>query len=79
MMLFADIARFRPEDPDALVVAALACPLCLRSASVDWDASLQGYDPSVRCRCPDCEERWTVYLTPDQALRLGLMAPAHAA
>ena len=78
-MLLADVARFRPEDPDAIVVAALACPLCLRGESVDWEASLQGYDPSVQCRCPDCEARWTVYLTPDQALRLGLMAPAHAA
>jgi hypothetical protein len=68
-----DIARFRPEDPDALVHASLACPMCLRSYDVEWEASLQGYDPSVQCRCPSCSQKWRVYLAPDQALRLGLM------
>ncbi|MGH2913896.1 MAG: hypothetical protein ACRDMX_02800 [Solirubrobacteraceae bacterium] len=72
-----DTARFRPEDPDALVLAALACPLCLRSQGVTCEDSLHGYDPSVRCRCPSCQARWRVYLTPEQALRLGLMH-AHA-
>lgn len=69
----ADIARFRPEDPDALVAAALACPFCLRAEDVESDDNLEGYDPSVQCRCPSCQERWRVYLAPDQALRLGLM------
>jgi hypothetical protein len=76
--LFADIARFRPDDPDALVHASLACPVCLRSDDVEWEGSLQGYDPSVQCRCPSCSQQWRVYLAPEQALRLGLM-PAHAA
>jgi hypothetical protein len=71
--LFTDIARFRHDDPDALVTAALACPHCLRSQDVEWDDSLEGYDPSVRCRCPSCQTRWRVYLMPEQALRLGLM------
>ena len=76
--LLADIARFRPDDPDTLVHASLACPVCLRSDDVEWDGSLQGYDPSVQCRCPSCSQKWRVYLAPEQALRLGLM-PAHAA
>lgn len=69
----ADTARFRADDPDPLVEASLSCPLCLRSEQVQWEAALEGYDPSVECRCPSCEERWRVYLTPEQALRVGLM------
>jgi hypothetical protein len=76
--LFVDIARFRPDDPDTLVHASLACPVCLRSDDVEWEGSLRGYDPSVQCWCPSCSQRWRVYLAPEQALRLGLM-PAHAA
>ena len=79
MPAYIDMARFRPDDPDALVTASLACPVCLRSEEIDWAAALQGYDPSVQCRCPSCEERWRVYLALEQALRLGLMARAHAA
>ncbi|MBV9817110.1 MAG: hypothetical protein JOZ07_02025 [Solirubrobacterales bacterium] len=71
--MLGDIARFSPHDPDALVVASLACPVCLHSGSVRWEASLRGYDPSVRCRCSSCHQRWRVYLAPEQALRLGLM------
>jgi hypothetical protein len=73
MVQLADTARFRPDDPDALVTASLACPICLRSDEVIWEAALDGYDPSVECRCPACEERWRVYLAPEQALRFGLM------
>ena len=72
-----DTARFLPGDPDVLVAASLACPLCLDSDAVAWDAALEGYDPSVRCSCPSCQAHWSVYLTPEQALRLGLMH-AHA-
>ncbi|HEY1715027.1 MAG TPA: hypothetical protein VGG07_19145 [Solirubrobacteraceae bacterium] len=78
MAVLADVARFRPEDPDALVQAALACPVCLRVEDVEFHDSLEGYDPSVKCRCPSCHTRWRVYLAPDQVLRLGLMH-AHAA
>jgi hypothetical protein len=60
------------------VQASLACPLCLAGDTVTWEASLQGYDPSVQCRCPSCQASWRVYLTPEQALRLGLMH-VHAA
>lgn len=72
-MLLADIARFRADDPDPLVAAALACPICLRSEQVEWDAALDGYDASVECRCPTCQQRWRVYLAPQQELRFGLM------
>jgi hypothetical protein len=73
-----DTARFRPDDPDELVTASLACPICLRSDDVSWEAALQGYDPSVECRCPRCQERWRVYLVPDQALRFGFIDQPHA-
>jgi hypothetical protein len=73
MTPLADVARFRADDPDALVTASLACPICLRSEEIEWEAALDGYDPSVQCRCPDCEARWRVYLEPQQALRFGLM------
>jgi hypothetical protein len=75
---FADTARFRADDPDALVNASLACPLCLGSEQVVWDAALDGYDPSVECCCPHCQTRWRVYLAPQQALRFGLMAGSDA-
>jgi len=74
MAMLADTARFRADDPDALVTAALACPICLRSDEIEWEAALSGYDPSVQCRCPGCEERWRVYLAPHQALRLSVLS-----
>jgi len=73
MAKFTDTARFRANDPDALVAASFACPICLHTDSVDWDASVDGYDPSAECSCSRCEEEWRVYLTPQQALRVGLM------
>jgi len=69
----ADVARFTCQDPDAVVTASFACPICLRSDDVTREVSLDGYDPSVSCGCPECEASWRVYLTPEQALRLGLM------
>jgi hypothetical protein len=72
----ADTARFRADDPDALVSASLACPVCLGSEQVTWEAALEVYDPSVECWCPGCELRWRVYLAPQQALRIGLMDAA---
>ena len=74
--MLADTARFRADDPDPLVLASLACPLCLRGDEVEWTAALDGYDASVQCRCPRCQARWRVYLAPDQALRFGLMDAA---
>ena len=71
-----DTARFRADDPDELVTASLACPLCLGIEQVEWEAALEGYDPSVECHCPRCEQSWRVYLAPQQDLRMGLMAAA---
>jgi hypothetical protein len=68
-----DVARFRQDDPTELVVASLACPFCLRSEDVDWHFQSGGYDPSVECACPCCEERWRVFIAPHQALRLALL------
>ena len=72
-----DVARFTATDPDGLVAAAFACPLCLHGESTERTDVLEGYDPSVSCRCPTCDARWRVYLTPEQALRLGLMPAPH--
>ena len=47
--------------------------ICLCTDDLKWHAALDGYDPSVECRCPRCEESWRVYLEPQQALRLALM------
>jgi hypothetical protein len=74
MSPLVDVARFRPDDPDALVRASLACPVCLRGDVVHWSGALDGYDPSIRCECACCQREWTIYLVPEQALRLGLMA-----
>jgi hypothetical protein len=73
MAVLADTARFRSDDPDVLVTASLACPLCLRTDGVDSRAALDAYDPSVECGCPCCEVHWRVYLEPHQALRFSLM------
>jgi len=69
----ADTARFRADDPDELVVASFACPICLHGDEVEWELDADGYDPSAQCLCRRCEESWRVFVTPDQALRLGLM------
>lgn len=71
--MLADVARFLADDPDELVEAAFACPFCLNSAGIEWRAKLVGYDPTVECACEACQERWLVYLTPEQALRLSVL------
>ena len=77
MAAHADVARFHPDDCDELVVASLACDLCLRSAAVKWSLSRDAYDATVECHCSHCDHDWSVYLTALQALRLSLLA-AHA-
>jgi hypothetical protein len=74
MPTLTDIARFRADDPDEVVLASLACPICLSSAEVEWRLDGDGYDPSVECVCDRCEQAWRVYLTQHQALRAGLIA-----
>jgi hypothetical protein len=75
--MLADTARFLQTDPNSLVWASLACPICLQVDSVDWDADVYGHDPVVECRCAGCEVDWRVYLTPHQALRFALAVPRH--
>jgi hypothetical protein len=78
MHRLSDVARFREDDPDELVIAALACPVCLCTEQVAWELRAGGYDPSVLCECPRCEQTWSVFVMQQQALRLGLME-LHAA
>ena len=73
MAMLADTARFRDDDPDELVEASFACPLCLHTNGVRWHAALDDYDPSCECHCGSCDERWRVYLAPHQALRLSVL------
>jgi hypothetical protein len=73
MTALADIARFRNDDPEELVMASLACPVCLSSAGVVWRLEDEGYDPSVECICERCKQAWRVYMTPHQSLRVGLI------
>ena len=42
VIALADVARFRPDDPAALVEASLACPVCLRSEDIEWAAGAAG-------------------------------------
>lgn len=67
-----DWARFSPEDPTPVVLAAFACPLCLRRASVVILENDSGAC-SATCRCTTCERTWTVALRSDQILQVGLL------
>ncbi len=73
MTTLTDTARFRSDDPAELVMASLACPVCLSSAGVQWRLEDEGYDPSVQCVCECCNQSWRVYMTPHQSLRVGLL------
>ena len=72
--MVVDVAHFRADDCEALVLASLACPVCLHTSSVDWEVVSDGYDASVACECRRCDERWWVIADAWQALRLELMA-----
>ena len=74
MTLLADSARFRADDPEELVMASLACPVCLSSAAVAWTLEDEGYDPAVECVCNRCKQTWRVYMTPLQSLRASLIS-----
>jgi hypothetical protein len=70
---FADFIRFEQDDPDEVVRASLACPFCLVGNEVESEFRSGGYDPCIECVCPSCPQNWRVFMTPHQALRLGLM------
>jgi hypothetical protein len=65
-----DVARFRPEDPPALVAASFACPQCLHEPSV-----VRVDDESAQCACLPCGIGWEVALDDMQQLRLALSPP----
>lgn len=69
-----DSARFRPDDPDELVVASFACPRCLHKPT-DARLSTHYNEPSVSCACLPCAEGWEVSLSGLQFLRLTLAPP----
>ena len=71
--IYRDHARFEAADPDELVLASLACPYCLEVAAIEWGFVGSASPPAVTCFCRDCQSDWYVSLTPEQALRLGLM------
>jgi hypothetical protein len=66
-----ETAGFRMDDGDCLVAASLACRTCL-GGDVEWRLDLSSYDATAECVCRACGDRRTVFLTPDQALRLAL-------
>jgi hypothetical protein len=68
-----DVARFRPDEDDAMVMAALMCPYCLRRpAHVIVNHHHEG--GNAICACARCDLQWSVGLDAEQTLRL-LMAP----
>jgi len=69
--MLLETAGFRMDDGDCLVAASLSCRTCL-GGNVEWALQDSGYDPAAECRCRDCGERRTVFLTPEQALRLAM-------
>ena len=58
-------ASFDPTDPQPLVDAALACPVCLYPSH--WRA-VSG--PVVECTCTECGHRHDVAVSGPQLLRL---------
>jgi hypothetical protein len=70
-----DAARFLPDDPDELVAASFACPVCLHRATYTRLAAY--YDePEATCACLPCGCGWEIALSAVQMLRLTL-APPH--
>lgn len=74
MTALDDRARFFPDDPTALVVAAFSCPLCLRQASLVF-LEEDEQEHTARCWCKRCTRTWMVAMTADQHLRVMLLPP----
>ncbi|MCD6728325.1 MAG: hypothetical protein LT070_13935 [Solirubrobacteraceae bacterium] len=64
-----EVATFLADDPDVLVRASLACPVCLHGPGA-VDLRRDGDDWWVECWCVECRNRRRVELSQDQALRL---------
>jgi hypothetical protein len=71
MDLHDETAFFRGADQDCLVAAALSCPMCL-SGDVSWRLVPSEYEACAECECRTCGHARTVFLAPEQALRLAL-------
>jgi hypothetical protein len=71
MDLHDETAFFRGSDQDCLVAAALACPMCL-SGEVTWRLVTSAYEGSAECACRKCGHERTVFLAPEQELRLAM-------
>lgn len=69
MTTLVETAAFRMDDGDCLVAASLSCRTCL-GGDVEWSLNLSSYEPAAECRCRTCGDTRTVFLTPEQALRL---------
>ena len=65
---------FSIDDPDALVDAALSCPLCLGAES-RVEVRLAGDEIQGGCACRACGATWSLILDPQQLLRLALDPP----
>ena len=70
----SEVARFRPDEPDAVVQAAFACSYCLHEPSVAVADHGDG-GSAVACRCDRCAVDWVVLLTDEQSLRIQLRPP----
>ena len=69
------VASYRADDPAELVAASLACPWCLASDVAFVLCADEEFDASADCRCRACDQSWSLFLAPEQVLRLAL-APA---
>ncbi|HWI71514.1 MAG TPA: hypothetical protein VNT55_06140 [Baekduia sp.] len=69
-----DSARFRPDDPAALVAATFACPWCLRPPG-RATMTVDPYTPHVVCGCEGCDTSWAIHLDGMQYIRLRIAPP----
>jgi hypothetical protein len=69
-----DVARFAPDEDEAIVTASLICPYCLsRPAHVLVSDLTDGAE--AMCACAQCELQWSVALDHEQAMRLFVAPP----
>lgn len=74
-MTTLDFARFRLDDPDAVVASTFACPACLHAPCRVVLANGEEF-ADARVTCATCDYRWRVALDPRQLLRLALDPPS---
>lgn len=75
--MHAEVASFRPDDPDPLVQASFACACCLRQPTLAAVEPSSDDGTGIECHCRPCGRSWTVMLTVEQALRVHLRPPWH--